>query len=277
MFDEIATVECLAFTAKKNSPHNHMTTEDVDVPICKLCGRDRPLIDAHVIPRAFYPPRSPVGEAVIVPGFEGGYPRRTPIGVYDQRILCAECDGKLGQLDQHVVEHVLRGRHNTGHFGMSREYVDAEPETVLKFAASVAWRAAVSSHDMFKTMKLGPYTDKLHDWLTAKSAEPPVAGWIAEFESNEVPFLNPHLTRFSGVNAAVIYAGRLVFYLKLDKRPVPSDFASFDLRKGRPVYSVVREFKNGKEIGLMQRMMAQPSMQGVRSRWARQRAKTPAK
>lgn len=239
--------------------------------ICKLCGEDKKLIDAHIIPRAFYPPKIPTGDAVIVPSLEGGYPRRTPIGVYDPKILCAECDGELGLLDEHVATKVLRGKHNAHHFGLGREYVDADPELVLRFAASVVWRASVSSHDMFNTMKLGPYTDKLHTWLTGQNPEPPVEGWLAEFERDDVPFLNPALHRFSGVRVAVVYAGRLVFYLKLDRQRLPPEFVALSLVPGRPVWSIVRQFKNGKEFPLMQRMMKNPKMKPVTERWARQR------
>lgn len=240
--------------------------------ICKLCRQDRPLIKAHVIPRAFYPPRSSIGDTIIVPGFEGGYPRRTPIGVYDEDILCKECDASLGKLDQHVAETVLRGKHVRHALGTAREYVDADPELVLRFAGSVAWRAAVSTHDMFNTMRLGPYVDKLHSWLSGDLERSPIDCWLAEFETDDVPFLNPHQTRFSGVRVAVIYAGRLVFYVKLDKRKVPPEFEKLRLVAGRPVYSVVRNFRDGKEAPLMRRMIEQPSVQKLRDSWAKRRA-----
>jgi len=36
------------------------------MPICRLCGKDKPLIEAHILPTAFYPQPTEVGPAVLL-------------------------------------------------------------------------------------------------------------------------------------------------------------------------------------------------------------------
>jgi hypothetical protein len=45
---------------------------------------------------------------------------------------------------------------------------------------------------------------------------------IAEFDQADVPQLNPTYTRLAGIRFLVLYANRFIFYLKVDKKPTPS-------------------------------------------------------
>ena len=77
------------------------------MPTCLFCGRDRKLIAAHIIPRGFYPSPTEEGTPRLVTNTEGTWPKKSPTGVYDEEILCAECDGYLGTFDQHALEKLL--------------------------------------------------------------------------------------------------------------------------------------------------------------------------
>ena len=242
------------------------------VPTCAFCGQDKPLIDAHIIPRAFYPPRAAEGDAVIIPGHDSReFPRRTPIGVYDKAILCAECDGKLGRLDQHAAEHLLHGVVEKTHLGKARLYPKADPVKIARFVASVAWRGAVSSHMMFRTVNIGAYERRILDALRNNDDDVPLDVWIAEFDAAAPPFLNPHLIRIDGVLCLVIYASRFIFYAKTDRQRLPVAFAELALRPGKPVRTILRAWGSSKEANLMRKMLTNPKVTPTLRAWESRR------
>jgi hypothetical protein len=74
--------------------------------VCKLCSNEAPLIEAHIIPRSFWeidaahPPR-------MVTNIKGDFPKRIPIGVYDQTIVCERCERSFSEYDTYAVELFL--------------------------------------------------------------------------------------------------------------------------------------------------------------------------
>ena len=219
---------------------------------CKLCQQERPLVAAHVIPRAFYNSPGPNGPSKLITNAKGQYPRRIPIGVYDEGILCAECDGDLGVLDQHAAEALLQAAPadamKVGHSVLARHYKSADPTKLHRFILSVAWRASVSSHIFFTKVKLGRYETLIrHALLDATKSTQPLETILGEFEGQNVVPLDPHPTRIDATRMWVVYAGKFIFYLKADQRAVPRDLAKLTLQPGRPVYSVVRPWNDSKE------------------------------
>ena len=158
------------------------------MPTCRFCANDRPLIDAHIIPRGFYPsPTEEGGAARLVSNTAGTWPKRSPTGVYDQNILCAECDGYLGKFDQHALERLLNTQARTPIFLQGTRphafrYDDADATSVELFVASVAWRASATSHEFFKSVELGPYDERILTFLkSCRPEDSPVKMFMAEF------------------------------------------------------------------------------------------------
>jgi hypothetical protein len=148
------------------------------MPICKLCHYDRRLIDAHVIPRAFWQLPGPgEGAAKILSNTTGTFPRRTRIGVYDSSILCAECDGELGKLDQHAAEMLLQNQ-PTELFHLAelcgRRYEHADTAMIYRFIVSVAWRASISTQPFFRRVRLGPYERSARHVLLEGAYDPDI-------------------------------------------------------------------------------------------------------
>jgi hypothetical protein len=76
---------------------------------CKLCGHERKLIKAHIIPESFLAlPTSDEGSAKILSSIKSVYPKTTRTGIYDDSILCQRCDGELGIFDQHAAEALIK-------------------------------------------------------------------------------------------------------------------------------------------------------------------------
>src|SRR5262245_48953601 len=130
---------------------------------CRFCGERSDFIDAHVIPEGFFK-RLRDGREIprLLSNNTEDYPKRAPVGVYDEKILCAGCEPQFGPWDQYAQEvlsepprgQVLKvGKHVVGY-----ELSEAWRYDLLKlFFISVAWRASVSTHDFYKRISLGPF------------------------------------------------------------------------------------------------------------------------
>ncbi len=229
--------------------------------ICKLCGNDRPLIKAHIIPESFWS-LPPTGEeaAKIISSKKGSHPKRTLTGVYDTELLCERCDVSLGQLDQHAAECLLRSDNfeeaQTSERPFARIYRDADPLKVQRFILSVAWRASISNHSFFERVSLGPYEEAIKGFLLNKiEAETGIEVMLGEFDKADPATLNPHATRFDKIRFWLIYANRFILYVKTDKRVTPNSLNECIIRKGRPVVSIVRSFDQSKELPVLQNLV----------------------
>jgi hypothetical protein len=77
----------------------------------KGCYRDVKLIKAHAIPEAFFvglrheqnPPR-------IITDNSGVFPKKAPIGVYDNGILCRDCEDRFQNVDDYGQKLTKRRR-----------------------------------------------------------------------------------------------------------------------------------------------------------------------
>jgi hypothetical protein len=82
------------------------------MPACKLCGSEADLIKAHVIPKRFWEIDETRPRPRIVTNIKGIYPKRIPIGVYDQTIVCENCERGFGDYDSYAADLFSTGRTN---------------------------------------------------------------------------------------------------------------------------------------------------------------------
>lgn len=104
----------------------------VAVGTCKLCGQQAKLVDAHIIPEAFFrdlqtPGASPLQ---IVSNDSAMYPERSHIGVYDKNIVCKDCELKFVPWDSYAARLLIQGS--------STSFQSLEIGGVTSDAASVA-------------------------------------------------------------------------------------------------------------------------------------------
>lgn len=234
---------------------------------CQLCRKEKKLIKAHVIPESFYV----IGDQEplrIIGNSENFYPRRTPVGVYDESILCNECDNKLGLLDQEAAEKLLRGRPRAQFQGQLLIYPDTNAGTVAKFVISVLWRAAVSNHYFFKRVSIGPYADVFRKQILEESSLPNTGVLLCEFDRPHPPFLMPLDDRIDGIRIWRLYASRFVFVVKTDRRQFVSPLSELELRENRPVQSIVLEWVNSPERkGIKELIYATDSNRKLLAHW----------
>jgi hypothetical protein len=114
------------------------------------------LIKAHIVPGGFARDTMEQHPHNLKISLDGVRP--TQHGVYDSEILCKDCDGELGKLDDYALdvcrrfprEHVAIG---DGTFEMD----NIDGDRFAKFVLSVLWRASITSRPEFQKVSLGLY------------------------------------------------------------------------------------------------------------------------
>jgi hypothetical protein len=229
--------------------------------ICKLCGQSKNLIKAHIIPEAFFKlSKQNQAPMALIGAGPGGISIKSPLGPYDQNILCEPCDCKiLNEFDEHAIKTMLNSsnkvklRRNDMQF---IAYKDADPNLIQKFVASVIWRAAVSSHLFYRQVKLGPYEAILRNYILGHgSFELNRSILVVEYDFHlELPTTGPFNSKIDNLNLLRLQANRFEFYLKLDQRPFPSVWADVCIEQNKEIQSCLTDwpssphFKQMKEI-----------------------------
>jgi hypothetical protein len=164
-----------------------------------MCDKEKNLIKAHLLPEAFfrflYPEeRVDNQNSLIMVSGDKNYTKRRPIGIYDESILCGECDEFLGKLDD-------LGK---------KVFLDTEPQLVAKtpngdgwkfmsidqaklklFLLSILWRFSISKMEETKNVKLpNKFEGRLKNMI--KDLDP---GNIDEFSTviTRYKFRNPDI------------------------------------------------------------------------------------
>ncbi len=233
---------------------------------CSLCGKERPLVKAHVIPEAFFrEQRTEKEPPLLVTNTPGVYPKRAPIGVYDRSILCVACEAKFGALDSYAADVLLNRR---DHFfkalskdnqtvGFVAEGIDQA--LLHRFLVAVLWRASASSQPFFKDVKLGRYHELAKQFFLGRAPENAglfatvLSRWTAseKYKDLTTAMLNPHVERWNGVNAYRIHLGDHTAYIKTDRRPYMKDLREMQIGSRQHLFVVARSLDNNKELRVM--------------------------
>ena len=121
------------------------------VPRCRLCLEEKEkLCKAHLLPESFYRfIKFDEDRLIVIPGMERLPFTTTPIGRWDDQILCSECDQKLlGPLDEYAAKIFLElgfSKHWIEHPELTCFFMkDVDIPAIKLFWVSVLWRHAIS-------------------------------------------------------------------------------------------------------------------------------------
>lgn len=231
---------------------------------CRLCDQERELVKAHAIPESFFRVLRSEGEVpVLVSNTKQPFPKRAPIGVYDKRILCDECERRFSHVDGYAseilinrFEELFKPVVHGERVGLQAEGVDQE--LLLRFLVATLWRAAVSTHPFYRHVRLGKYeieargaidlTTSISDTFAAVlSSWSPSSG--DEFSAHGL--MDPFQERWDGVNAYRLYLGRVVAYIKVDRRPFAYPLSDLAIGRRDMLSIVQRDFKTSKDFAVM--------------------------
>ena len=133
------------------------------MPLCRLCGNAGKIVKAHIIPEAFFRVLREGGAApLIVTGTPNQFPKRSPIGVYDEGILCDACEPKFDRFDHYGVETLLIRLDELfqpiSHQGEIAAYqaIGVDQKLLMQFLLATLWRASISTHSFYRRVSLGP-------------------------------------------------------------------------------------------------------------------------
>jgi hypothetical protein len=234
--------------------------------LCRLCGRPEKLVKAHIIPEAFFRPLRQEGKPpLLVSGTQGQFPKRAPIGIYDETILCEACEARFAQLDHYGVE-ILQIRLNelfrpVLHLGETVAYQaeGIDQKRLLRFLIATLWRASVSDHSYYKRVTLGPYEDLAKQVVLATDdGVPKIFGAVLSRWDDKDPqglhakgLMDPFRERWNGVNAYRFYFGHVVAYIKVSNQGFTDPLRSISLLSQPLVTMIPRNFKASSDFAAM--------------------------
>jgi len=230
--------------------------------VCRLCGHDRKLVKAHIIPEGFFR-KLWHGKDMpfLLSDNEDIYPKRAPIGVYDREILCEACELLFARWDQYGQEflerrhawRLLRDHDNP----VGYEVLDYDYANLKLFFVSVLWRASVSRHPFFKNIDLGSFEDIAKQQIIemAPGNADDFSVILAAFNAPTVkPSLDPALATWTDVRHYQFYLGDCVAYIKADERKTPEPFHDLVLKETPPFLVISRDLRASPELSLMKKI-----------------------
>lgn len=223
---------------------------------CKLCGdKEANLAKSHIIPKSLYGDAisGAGGIARLVSNTEGHFPERSPIGVYDQSILCISCEESLSPWDDYANEIFIEGRPDDAFVlngePLAGKYEEFDLHKLKMFFLTLLWRMQVTTHRMFGAIQLGPYQERIKQAILEQCPDsvPEVDVVISKFKIDYTAFLGPSQLRIDGVNGYRVAFEKYLCWVKVDSRPFPEPFSAMAISKGSPMHILYREFDDSPE------------------------------
>jgi hypothetical protein len=126
------------------------------------------LIKAHLVPQAFgraiksvQGPNTQVSERKVT--------RKTQHGLFDRRILCANCDGFLNtKYDDTAARFINRFQFLPGELDLERSHFEkpnVDGDALCGFVLAVLWRCSISGLSEAANITLGPYVNVAREVL----------------------------------------------------------------------------------------------------------------
>ncbi len=231
---------------------------------CKFCGNETALIKAHVIPAGLFR-RLQQGKEPLetITNKADEYTKKTPVGVYDNTIVCSKCESIWQEWDNYaqllLADKPLNGRVRYHNNKRICYIVDNYEYRKLKlFFISMVWRASVSSQPFFSKVSLGQFEDaaKKHIANNDPGDSEVFSVTLAKFDHHLAKsILDPHDDKYSDVNYLRFYLAGYIAYIKVDYKPTPMPFSQFAMAENRPLYIICRDFEKSKELKLMVNMI----------------------
>ena len=229
---------------------------------CRLCGQDKKLVRAHVIPESFFRVLRSGGENPrLISNAANAFPQRAPIGVYDQGILCEECERKFGHVDDYGARVLLTRFYELFHSVVHLDKTvalqarDVDQELLLRFFIATLWRASVSTHPFYSRVELGKYEAQAKGVIdlsqpVRETFAVVLSYWPTIKTTRNLPhaLMDPFREKWDGVNAYRFYFGQVVAYIKVDSRSFPRSLQDLALCRHNILSIVQRDFIGSKDF-----------------------------
>jgi len=132
---------------------------------CRLCLKDEnKLCNSHIIPELFYKSLYDEPHRYTLITEDSTVKNKFKQKGIREILLCKTCERKLGNYEKYVNENLMRDIEKlkinkiNNRIILKRKF---DYKTLKLFQLSLLWRASISSHQMFKSVKLGFYGEKI--------------------------------------------------------------------------------------------------------------------
>lgn len=233
-----------------------------------MCLQNKKGVDAHVIPASFYRyMKSDNCPLEIRSSEKGEYKKRSYNGIYDNTILCKDCEKLFQEYDNYAQRLLLPNPKEAEYIvnpdgkkvGYKLNNVDYN---YLKlFFVSILWRASVSTRKEFSKINTGPFEQELKKMIDDDNPGDQNTFSVMMMRFNDDLgknfLLNPHETRINGFNYYIFYlSAGYKAYIKVDRRPLSGVLAAMILKPNQPFYiPFLEDFSKSKELDLLRNIV----------------------
>ena len=227
--------------------------------VCKLCGQEKNLVKAHVIPRSFYDQVSdPQSGALVLSNASGKYPYNIHSGIYDRTIVCNDCESKFSTPDDYAKRFFRDQVNSWAEIVHEKDIIGYEVESfdyskLKMFFISTMWRASVSQQDIFKRVSLGPFENVAKSMILSNypGSEEEFSVVIQRYEGEIKIIFDPYFIRdLKGANFYKMYLPGFAILIKVDQRKTPEELKHFQLRDGTPLVVLSRQLTSSKDFNV---------------------------
>ncbi len=234
---------------------------------CRLCLHQKRLIEAHIIPKwvfkYLYPNPKNIDGALRMVSIKEPYSKRRPTGIYDDSILCQDCDNKIGRYDNYAKSIFLNKKIVPSPRFRGKAYLiqNIDVPKVKSFFISLLWKASVSNKEEFAKIKLGKYEPKFRKALA--NHKPNVNGIevvLGKYTSKVFPTITaksvllPYKKQIKEIDTYIVRLPKgFKIWVKVDRRPFSYPFNRLVLRDSgnKAIIGDLGNYENTKEFEIM--------------------------
>ncbi len=236
---------------------------------CKLCESSEDFGKSHIIPKSFFLHSEPKNEApVMLTNESGQHPKLRPVGEYDDRILCKECEKKFADWDNYSKLLLLDEAESfevikEGSKIISFSKEEFNYEKLKLFCLSVLWRAGVSKRGLFRRVKLGPHETALKEMILARDPGEKEKYSVRLFRLLErpydIPIIDPIRARDRyGYWFYRVYLGQFFYDVTVDSRKIPAQHSAGIIQAGQPLLACARDIMRMSEAQILKKILDAP-------------------
>jgi hypothetical protein len=229
-----------------------VTNRNVNVR-CRLClDESSQLCNSHIIPElCFDPLYDPEKRNFIELNISTGRVRKHQKG-FRERLLCANCESVINNYEKHArrlfVDPLPTPRSGSK---MLFDYPQIDYSLIRLYAMSLAWRASVSSLDIFNLVDLGPHEELFRKHLLGGIAPeanrfPCAIFRIVESGEHFIDFMtNPTYAKLEGHRYYRFVVRGFLFFV-FASQGIPKDMEPLMLAPDKPVFVMNTDFHSHK-------------------------------
>lgn len=236
--------------------NSNITKKFAKIMICQLCGLEKPLIKAHIIPEFMYADLYNDQHRFYkfsIDEIRDGKNLKpfVQIGEFDKNILCAECDNeRLGSLEKYA-QKLLFGQNlnadetpNCTNYDLDgyefTECTNIDYKKFKLFLLSILWRAHITNRLKFSSINLGPHSDKIKNMIWDSNpgdySDYPITitSFVrADYDYKDLILEPRRIKSKSGLNSYIFSIGsfQFMFYVNSSDHKLPEFINHFALKE----------------------------------------------